>query len=74
MALFGVGLGSIIAVIIIFIGVRYIFQDWLLKKFNSELIEKVEQKGFNYVFEAENFPLCSNKFRQYFGWFKLHPF
>ena len=55
-------ISSIIAAIIIFIGVRYIFQDWLMKKFNAELMEKMEQKGFNYVFEARIFPFVPTSF------------
>jgi len=49
-------LTSILAAIIIFFLVRYLFQSWLLSKFDEKLLEKVENKGFLYVFEARIFP------------------
>jgi uncharacterized membrane protein YdjX (TVP38/TMEM64 family) len=49
-------LTSIIAAVIVFIGVRYYFQDQLMKKMNAKLIDKVEKNGFLYVFGARMFP------------------
>ncbi len=49
-------LTSIFAAIIIFFLVRYLFQSWLLSKVDEKLVEKVENKGFLYVFEARIFP------------------
>lgn len=47
---------SVIASIIVFVCVRFIFQDWLIKKFKPEQIAIVAQKGFSYVFQARVFP------------------
>ncbi|MFB6468574.1 TVP38/TMEM64 family protein [Cytobacillus sp. Hz8] len=47
---------SIVAAILVFFCVRFIFQDWLVKKFKPEQIALVEQKGFVYVFQARVFP------------------
>lgn len=47
---------SVIAAIIIFIGVRYCFQDWVLKKMNPALVAKIEQAGFIYVIQGRIFP------------------
>lgn len=47
---------SIIASIIVFYGVRYIFRDMIMGKFNPKLIEKVDGNGFAYVFQARIFP------------------
>ncbi len=47
---------SIIAASIIYLCVKYIFQDRLLRKFKPELIKAVEEKGFSYVFKARIFP------------------
>jgi uncharacterized membrane protein YdjX (TVP38/TMEM64 family) len=47
---------SIIAAVIVFIGVRYYFQDRLLEKIDANLMEKVEENGFLYVFAARMFP------------------
>lgn len=47
---------SIIAAIIIFISVRYCFQDWVLKKMNPALVAKIEQAGFIYVLHGRIFP------------------
>lgn len=55
-------LSSVLAAIIIFIAVRYMFQDWLLTKFKHELIEKIEKKGFVYVFQARIFPFVPTSF------------
>ncbi|MGG7618243.1 TVP38/TMEM64 family protein [Bacillus coreaensis] len=49
-------LTSILAAIIIFFLVRYLFQSWLLGKVDEKLVKKVENKGFLYVFEARVFP------------------
>lgn len=47
---------SILAATIIFFLVRYLFQNWLLGKIDEKLVEKVENKGFLYVFEGRIFP------------------
>lgn len=47
---------SIIASIAVFYGVRYIFRDMIMEKFNPKLIEKVDANGFAYVFQARIFP------------------
>lgn len=47
---------GVLGAVIIYIGVRYIFQDRLIKKFKPDVIEKVEQKGFIYIFQARVFP------------------
>jgi uncharacterized membrane protein YdjX (TVP38/TMEM64 family) len=47
---------SILAAIVIFFLVRYLFQDFLLNKVDEKLVEKVENKGFLYVFEARILP------------------
>jgi uncharacterized membrane protein YdjX (TVP38/TMEM64 family) len=47
---------SILAAIVIFFLVRYLFQSWLLNKVDEKLVEKIEKKGFIYVFEARIFP------------------
>jgi uncharacterized membrane protein YdjX (TVP38/TMEM64 family) len=48
---------SIVGAIFLFIIVRYVFQNGLIKKVSPKLIEKVEQEGFLYVFQARIFPL-----------------
>lgn len=47
---------SVIASIIVFYGVRYIFQSMIIHKFNTKVIEKVDVNGFAYVFQARLFP------------------
>ncbi|MBB6445363.1 TVP38/TMEM64 family protein [Bacillus benzoevorans] len=47
---------SVIAAAMIYLCVKYIFQDKLMKKFKPELIQTVEQKGFSYVFKGRLFP------------------
>jgi uncharacterized membrane protein YdjX (TVP38/TMEM64 family) len=47
---------SILAAIVIFFLVRYLFQDFLLSKVDEKLVEKVENKGFLFVFEARILP------------------
>ena len=47
---------SIIASVIVFYNVRYIFQQIFLKRVNEELISKVDANGFAYVFQARLFP------------------
>lgn len=47
---------SILAAIVVFFLVRYLFQSFLLNKVDEKLVEKVENKGFLYVFEARIFP------------------
>lgn len=62
-ALFGIWLGflwswftSIIAAVLVFISVRYLFKDRLLSRFRSENLTLIEEKGFTYVFQARIFP------------------
>jgi uncharacterized membrane protein YdjX (TVP38/TMEM64 family) len=47
---------SIIASLLVFICVRYVFQDWVIRKFHPKTIAKVEQDGFMYVFQGRIFP------------------
>ncbi|MFX3625005.1 MAG: TVP38/TMEM64 family protein [Ectobacillus sp.] len=47
---------SVIAAAIVFAGVRYFFQDWVLKRIDSDLIAKAEQNGLRYVVEGRIFP------------------
>ena len=47
---------SVLASILVFYGVRYIFQGMIIEKFNPKLIEKVDANGFAYVFQARIFP------------------
>jgi uncharacterized membrane protein YdjX (TVP38/TMEM64 family) len=47
---------SIIAAGIVFISVRYYFQDLLLKKINKTLKEKIEKNGLLFVFIGRIFP------------------
>lgn len=47
---------SILAAIVIFSLVRYLFQGFLLNKVDEKLIKKVETNGFLYVFEARIIP------------------
>jgi uncharacterized membrane protein YdjX (TVP38/TMEM64 family) len=47
---------SIIGAAIIFMGSRYLFQAWVLKKTNTELIDKIEKNGFLFVFQARIMP------------------
>jgi uncharacterized membrane protein YdjX (TVP38/TMEM64 family) len=49
-------LTSIVSSIVVFFGVRYVFQEWLIKKIKPSLIEKVEEQGFAYVFQARILP------------------
>jgi len=61
--LFGVVIGffwswltSIIAAILVFTCVRYLFKDQLLNRFRSVNLMSIEEKGFTYVFQARIFP------------------
>lgn len=47
---------SVLASIIVFYGVRYIFQSMIIHKFDAKIIEKVDANGFAYVFQARLFP------------------
>ena len=47
---------SVIASIIVFYNVRYIFQQMFIKRVSADLMEKVEANGFAYVFQARLFP------------------
>ncbi|MDT2046111.1 hypothetical protein CHN50_13775 [Priestia aryabhattai] len=61
--LLGLGLGlvwswftSILAAACVFLLVRYVFQDALLKKVKPSLLEKIERNGTSYVFQVRVFP------------------
>ncbi|WP_342538672.1 VTT domain-containing protein [Sporosarcina sp. FSL K6-1540] len=63
--LFGFQLGivwsiltSILCAIIVFLSIRYVLQDFVLKKVNLSNISKVEQSGLWYVFGARIFPFA----------------
>jgi uncharacterized membrane protein YdjX (TVP38/TMEM64 family) len=47
---------SIIGSAIIFLGARYLFQDWVTKKVDQTLLAKIEKKGFRFVFQARIIP------------------
>ncbi|WP_404329894.1 TVP38/TMEM64 family protein [Mesobacillus maritimus] len=49
-------LTSIVAAILVFMSVRYLFKDRLLNRFRSENITNIEKQGFTYVFHARIFP------------------
>ncbi len=63
--LFGFQLGivwsiliSILSAVIVFLSIRYVLQDLVLKKVNSAIISKVERRGLWYVFWARIFPFA----------------
>jgi uncharacterized membrane protein YdjX (TVP38/TMEM64 family) len=63
--LFGFQLGivwsiltSILCAIIVFLSIRYVLQDLVLKKVNSAIFSKVERRGIWYVFGARIFPFA----------------
>ena len=47
---------SVVAAYIICLSVRSVFKNRVIKRFNPEHIEKMEQNGFKYVFQARVFP------------------
>ncbi|WHX77814.1 VTT domain-containing protein [Priestia flexa] len=47
---------SMLAAACIFLMVRYVFQDGLLKKIKPSLLEKIEANGTSYVFQVRVFP------------------
>lgn len=49
-------LTSIIASLIVYCCVRYIFQETIMDKFHPKLLEKLDANGFAYVFQARIFP------------------
>jgi uncharacterized membrane protein YdjX (TVP38/TMEM64 family) len=49
-------LTSIVAAVLVFISVRYLFKDRLLSRFRSENLLRIEKQGFTYVFQARIFP------------------
>jgi len=53
---------SVIAAILVFYGVRYLFQARLIDKFKPQLLEKIDANGFAYVFQARIFPLVPTSF------------
>ena len=50
-------ISSVIAAILVFYAVRYLFQERLIEKFKPELLQKIDANGFAYVFQARIFPL-----------------
>ncbi|MBM4760848.1 VTT domain-containing protein [Bacillus sp. B15-48] len=62
-ALFGVINGflwswftSVVAGGVVFLAVRYFFQEWLTQRFDEKTLAKIEDKGFVYVFQGRVFP------------------
>ncbi|WP_071394923.1 TVP38/TMEM64 family protein [Bacillus tuaregi] len=49
-------LSSIAGAALMFFGSRYLFQDWVLPRINKEFIDKIEKKGFLFVFQARIMP------------------
>lgn len=49
-------LTSVFASTVVYYCVRYIFQDLIIEKFNTKLLEKIDSNGFTYVFQARIFP------------------
>ncbi|MCQ6274924.1 TVP38/TMEM64 family protein [Bacillus sp. V3B] len=47
---------SIIGAVLIFMGSRYLFQGWIIKKTNKELLSKIEKSGLLFVFQARIMP------------------
>lgn len=47
---------SVVAAVLVFIGVRFLFKDLLINRFPSRVLEEVQTKGFTYVFQARIFP------------------
>jgi len=63
--LFGFQLGivwsiltSILCAIIVFLSIRYVFQDLVVNKVNPAIISEVERRGIWYVFGARIFPFA----------------
>jgi len=63
--LFGFQLGlvwsiltSILGAIMVFLSIRYVLQDFVLKKVNLAILGKVERRGLWYVFGARIFPFA----------------
>ena len=50
-------ISSIIAAIVVFYGVRNLFQERLIEKFKPGLLKKIDANGFSYVLQARIFPL-----------------
>ncbi len=53
---------SVAAAYIICVCVRFIFKNKVIKRFNPEHIEKIEQNAFKYVFQARVFPFVPTSF------------
>lgn len=49
-------LTGVLASLVVYYGVRYIFQEVIVEKFNTKLIEKIDANGFSYVLQARIFP------------------
>lgn len=47
---------SLIGSAIIFVAARYFFQSWTKKKVDPTLLNKLEQKGFSFIFQARIIP------------------
>ena len=53
---------SVAAAYIICVCVRFVFKNKVIKRFNPEHIEKIEQNAFKYVFQARVFPFVPTSF------------
>lgn len=49
-------LTSVFASAFVYYCVRYVFQDLIIEKFNTKLLDKIDTNGFAYVFQARIFP------------------
>lgn len=47
---------SIVSSVIVFLGIRFGFQDWILKKVKPEIVNIGEKHGFLYVLQARVIP------------------
>ena len=53
---------SILAAIIIFLSIRYLFTDRFSSKVSSEELQRIEEKGFSYVLAGRVFPFVPTSF------------
>lgn len=53
---------SIIGSAIIFLGTRYLFQEWVKRKVDLSLQSKIEKNGFKFVFRARIIPFIPTSF------------
>ncbi|WP_338469396.1 VTT domain-containing protein [Niallia sp. XMNu-256] len=47
---------SLVGSAVIFVGTRTLFQDWVIRKVDQKLLDKIEQKEFMFVFQARIIP------------------